>query len=57
MIVDLEKAKFKPLEKRELFDFIYKEKVGKGEWRERTKEEKDEIFQNYKILEIEGTIL
>jgi len=57
MIVDLEKAKFKPLEKRELFDFIYKEKVGKGEWRERTKEEKDEIFQNYQVLEIKGTIL
>jgi SRSO17 transposase len=57
MIVDLEKVKFKKLESREMFEFIYMRNVQNGNWKERTEEEKDKIFENYQVLEVEGTIL
>lgn len=57
MIVDLEKVKLKKLESREMFDFIYKSNVKNGNWKERNEEEKDKIFKNYQVLELEGTIL
>jgi hypothetical protein len=57
MIVDLEKAVFKKLENREMFEFIYTRNVQNANWKERTEEEKDKIFENYQILELDGTIL
>ncbi len=57
MIVDLEKAEFKKLENREMFEFIYTKNVQNGNWKERNEEEKDKISKNYQVLEVEGTIL
>ncbi len=57
MVIDLEKAEIKTLENRELFDLIYSKQVEGWNWKDRTIEEKDEMFKNYKILEIDGTVL
>lgn len=57
MVVDLEKVKLKKLESREMFDFVYESNVKNGNWKERNEEEKDKIFENYQVLELEGTIL
>ena len=57
MIGDLEKAVFRPLKNRKMFDFIYTEIVKQGDWRERSEQEKNIIYENYKVLELDGTIL
>lgn len=64
MVVDIEKAEFKKLESKEMFDLIYTKNIKsetwntkKSGWKARTQEEKDKIFNNYITLEVEGTIL
>ncbi len=56
MIIDLEKAKFGKLSNKGLFEMIYKKNVKSGYWKARNKKEKDKIFKNYTVLEIDWTV-
>jgi hypothetical protein len=53
MIIDLEKAKFSNLLKRDIFEDIYEKNVNDKCWKERDQREKDKIFDNYIVLEID----
>lgn len=57
MIINLEKAKFGKLSNKGLFEMIYKKNVKSGYWKARNKKQKNEIFKNYTVLEIDWTVL
>ncbi|MDQ7022361.1 MAG: hypothetical protein Q9M97_02325 [Candidatus Gracilibacteria bacterium] len=57
MFIDLEKASFKNLNNLELFKQIYKKQFYNKKWKKRSEDELLELSNNYKILELEGTIL
>jgi hypothetical protein len=53
MIIDFKKTKFGKLLNKRLFEMIYKKNVDAKYWKERNQEEKDEILDNYTVLEID----
>ncbi|MDD3302481.1 MAG: hypothetical protein PHN31_02920, partial [Candidatus Gracilibacteria bacterium] len=57
MILNLENAKFTKLLNKGLFEMIYKKNTEDKCWKKRTQEEKDKIFSNYTVLEINGIVL
>jgi len=57
MFIDLNKAKYKKLENRAMFELIYDKNIFEWKWKKRDEEDKTEIFNSYKVLEIEWTIL
>lgn len=57
MFIDLDKAKYKKLENRAMFELIYDKNISEKKWKKRDEEKKTEIFNSYKVLELEWTIL
>jgi hypothetical protein len=53
MFIDLDKAQYKKLENRAMFELIYDKNISKKKWKKRNEEEKTEIFNSYKVLELE----
>lgn len=57
MFVNLEESKFKKLNNFELFKQIYRKYYSEWKWKERTDPELKKLSDNYKILELDWTVL
>ena len=57
LIIDISKNTPVKYSKRSIFEFIYNKCVKQNDWKERSDEEKEEIYKNYLAFIVDGTVI